>query len=163
MKSWQVYSVKFLSCLWGLQTLWLAWHFAPEAGDAGKRLLQGSWGQAVRQEDPFYRWVTQLKEVIPPRASYVFLDRYEAGKEIEARYYLYPRRHILLSPKAPPSFLYYTLKGNRASYLVMMNKGQPLIGLQTALASPAFQKVDLQGLGLVFKVDPARLSGDFYD
>ena len=148
---------------WGLQILWLAWHFAPEAGDAGKRLIQGTWGQAIRQEDPFYRWVAQLKEVIPPRAAYVFLDRYEAGKEIEARYHLYPRRHMLLSPKAPPSFLYYTLRSHRASYLVMMNGGQPLVGLKSALASPAFQAVDLQGPGLVFKADPTRLSGDFYD
>ncbi len=163
MKTWKNFLFASILGLWGLQILWLAWHFAPEAGDVGKRLIQGSWGQAVRREDPFYRWVAQLKEVIPPHASYIFLDRYEAGKEIEARYHLYPRRHVLLSPKAPPSFLYYFIKSSRATFLVMMNGGQPRVGLQTTLASPAFQKVDLQGLGLVFKTDPDRLLGGFYD
>lgn len=162
MKSWQSHLVKLLFCLWGLQILWLAWHFAPEAGDLGKRLVGGSWGEALRQEDPFYRWVAHLKEVIPPRAAYVFLDRYEAGKEIEARYYLYPRRHVLLFPQAPPAFLYYDLRRYQARYLVVHNTHEPP-ALKTALSSPAFQAVHLSGPGLVFKADPARLSGDFYD
>lgn len=163
VKNWKDFLFAAILGLWGLQILWLAWHFAPEAGDAGKRLFQGTWGQAIRQEDPFYQWVARLKEVIPPRAAYVFLDRYEAGKEIEARYHLYPRRHALLPPQAPPSFLYYAVKENRASYLVIMNGSQPPEGLKAALASPAFQDLNLQGPGLLFRVGLTRIWGDFYD
>jgi hypothetical protein len=163
VKTWQNVLFAAILGLWSLHLLWLAWHFAPEAGDAGKRLLTGTWGQAVRQENPFYRWIFRLKEVIPPRGAYVFMDRYEAGKEIEARYHLYPRRHVLLSPHASPSFLYYALRHKQAAYLVVMDGGQPLMDLKAALASPAFQAVDLPGPGLVFTVEPTLISGDFYD
>lgn len=164
MKSWKVFLIRFLLFLWGLQILWLAWHFAPEAADVGKRLMARTWGQAVREEDPFYRWLMQLQEIIPPRAAYVFLDRYEAGKEIEARYYLYPRRHVLLTPEAPPGFLYFDLRRYQASYLLVRDPKQPLNpDTRVALTSPAFVPVPLPGPGLAFRVDYRLIHGDFYD
>lgn len=164
MKFWKICSVKLFIFLWGLQILWLAFHFAPEAADAGRRLVEGSWGQAVRQEDPFYRWLVQLQQIMPPRTAYVFLDRYEAGKEIEARYHLYPGRHVLLTPEAPPGFLYFELRRHQASYLLIRDPGRPLNpDTQAALTSAAFVPVPLPGPGLVFKVDCRLIHGDFYD
>ena len=87
--------IRLFLLAWGLQVLWLGWHFYPETQDLAVRLLHGKTGQAVRQEDPFYRWLMELSKVMPPQAAYVFLDRYEKGREIEARYHLYPRRHLL--------------------------------------------------------------------
>lgn len=164
VQSGKVFLIRFLLFLWGLQVLWLAWHFAPEAADLGRRLMAGTWGQAVRQEDPFYRWLMLLQEIIPPRAAYVFLDRYEAGKEIEARYHLYPRRHVLLLPDVPPGFLYHELRRNRAAFLLVRDSGQPLNpDTQVALTSPAFVPVPLPGPGLAFRVDYRLIHGDFYD
>ena len=163
MKSWQSHLVKLLLCLWGVQVLWLAWHFAPEAGAAGKRLLQGTWGQAIRQEDPFYRWVAQLKEAIPPKGAYLFLDRYEAGKEIEARYHLYPRRHKLLVPQAPSSFLFFDLRRSQASFVLIRDPEQATApSSRAAMGSPAFHPLKFPP-GLVFKVDCRLIHGDFYD
>ena len=80
------------------------------AGLAFRARRSGTWsagfaqrdvGAAIRQEDPLYPWAKALSAVIPPDATYVFLDNYEAGKEIEVRYFLAPRRHILLPPEAP--------------------------------------------------------------
>jgi len=142
---------------WGVQVLWLGWHFAPEAGDAAMRLVQGRGGEAVRQEDPYYRWLLELKKVIPPRAAYLFLDRYETGKDIAARYHLYPRQHKLVSPRLPASFLYFNLRRYQAS-------DQPLEpSTRAALSLPVFRLIKVPGPGLVFEVDPAALHGDFYD
>lgn len=164
MATWKNYLFTAILCLWGLHLLWLAWHFAPEAGDAGKRLMLGTWGQAIRQEDPFSRWLAQLGEAMPPGAAYVFLDRYEAGKEIEARYHLYPRRHTLLTPQAPSSFLYFDLRRGRALFLVLRDPGQPISpSTKLALKSLAFHPVKFPGPGLVFQVDYQLLHGDFYD
>lgn len=164
MNTWKNHLFTAILCLWSLQVLWLAWHFAPEAGDAGKRLLLGTWGQAVREEDPFYRWIAQIKQVIPPRGAYVFLDRYEAAKEIEARYHLYPRRHALLLPQAPPSFLYFEVRRHQASYLLIRDLAQATgPSSWAALHSPAFHPVRFPGPGLVFKVDYRLIHGDFYD
>jgi hypothetical protein len=150
--------------LWGLNLLYLAWHFAPEAGEAGQWLVQGTWGEAVRQEDPLYRWAANLQEIIPPRATYVFLDRYEAGKEIEAAYFLYPRRHLLLAPQAPASFLYFDLGRYQASFLLLRDPDQPTApSTKAAMRSAAFQPVGVPGPGLVFKVNHRLLHGDFYD
>ncbi len=164
MKSWRVFLVRLFFCLWVVQLLWLTWHFAPEAADLGKRLGLRTWGQAIRLEDPFYQWVARVKETVPPHAAYVFLDRYEAGKEIEARYHLYPRRHVLLRPQVPPGFLYFELRRHRASYLLIRDPEQPVNpDTRAALLPPAFVPVKLPGPGLVFRVDYRLISGDFYD
>ena len=97
-KTWRLWLVGLILGLWGLQVLWLIWHFGPEARDLAQRAARGSLGSAIRQEEPLYRWATALQAIIPESATYVFLDDYAAGKEIEVRYYLAPRRHILLSP-----------------------------------------------------------------
>ena len=84
----------------------------------------GTWARAIRPEDPLYPWAKALSAVIPPDATYVFLDNYEAGKEIEVRYFLAPRRHILLAPEAPAPFLFYTLHQEQASFLLIRDRDQ---------------------------------------
>ncbi len=105
-----------------------------------------------------------MQAVIPESATYVFLDDYAAGKEIEVRYYLAPRRHILLSPDLPASFLFYALNQEQAAFLLIRETQKPLgPGVQAALQSPAFQPVNLPGPGLTFRVDFSRLRWGFYD
>ena len=147
-----------------LQVLWLIWHFGPEACDLARRAARGDVGAAIRQEDPLYRWTAALKAIIPESATYVFLDDYAAGKEIEVRYHLAPRRHILLSPELPASFLFYALHQEHAAFLLIRESQAPLgPGSRAALDSPAFHRVILPGPGLVFRVDADRLGWGFYD
>ena len=98
LKNWKSFLTRALLILWGLQIIWLFWHFAPEVQDLARRIAQDDVGAAIRREDPMYRWAKSLATVLPPDATYVFLDNYEAGKEIEIRYFLSPRRH---TPAAP--------------------------------------------------------------
>jgi hypothetical protein len=164
VKNWQFVLTRALLVLWGLQILWLIWHFAPEAADLARRLAHRDVGAAIRQEDPLYRWTTALKAVIPESAAYVFLDDYAAGKEIEVRYALVPRRHFLLNPEVPAGFLFYTLHQQHAGFLLIRESPAPLgPGGQAALHSPAFQPLNLPGPGLVFRVDAGRLGWGFYD
>lgn len=144
--------------------IWLAWHFGPEARDLAVRLSQGEVGHAMRGEDPLYRWIESLAILIPSDATYVFLDNYQAGKEIEVRYFLAPRRHLLLPPQVLPSFLFYTLQQERATFLIIRDQKQPLgPGVQDALRSPAFRPVPLPGPGKVFRVDYRRLRWGLHD
>jgi hypothetical protein len=163
-KTWRFWLVGLIIVLWGLQVLWLIWHFGPEARDLAQRAASGSLGGAIRQEEPLYRWATALQAIIPESAAYVFLDDYAAGKEIEVRYYLAPRRHILLSPEVPASFLFYALHQERAAFLLIREPQTPLgPGARAAMHSPAFHRVDLPGPGLVFRVEASRLRWGFYD
>ncbi len=163
-KTWRHWLVRLILGLWGLQILWLVWHFAPEAGDLGRKLAQGQVGGAIRQEEPLYQWAGALKTIIPPSAAYVFLDDYAAGKEIEVRYFMAPRRHILLAPDIPASFLFYALHQEDATFLVIREGDKPLgPGVQAARHAPPFQKLNLPGPGLAFRVDPRRLPWGFYD
>ena len=163
-KTWRFWLVGLVLGLWGLQVLWLAWHFGPEAADLARRAARGDVGNAIRQEEPLYRWATALKAVIPEHATYVFLDDYAAGKEIEVRYEMAPRRHLLLSPEVPASFLFYTLHQERAGFLLIRQSQNPLgPGARAALHSPAFHPINLPGPGLVFRVDADRLGWGFYD
>jgi len=105
-----------------------------------------------------------LAGLMPESATYVFLDDYAAGKEIEVRYYLAPRRHILLSPGVPASFLFYALHQEQATFLLIRESQKPLgPGARAAMHSPAFQPVKLPGPGLTFRVDESRLRWGFYD
>jgi hypothetical protein len=150
--------------IWGLQVLWLIWHFGPEASDLAQRAARGDLGAAINQAEPLYRWTVALKGIIPESATYVFLDDYAAGKEIEVRYQLAPRRHILLSPEVPASFLFYALHQEHATFLLIRESQKPLgPGARAALDSPAFHRVNLPGPGLVFRVDDSRLGWGFYD
>jgi hypothetical protein len=163
-KTWRLWLVGLILGLWGLQVLWLIWHFGPEARDLAQRAARRSWGGAIRQEEPLYRWATALQAVIPESATYVFLDDYAAGKEIEVRYYLAPRRHILRSPEVPASFLFYALHQEHAAFLLIRKSQTPLgPGARAAMRSPAFHRVNLPGPGLVFRVDAGRLGWGFYD
>ncbi len=149
---------------WALQGLWVLWELRPEILDTGRRLLFGPRGAAVRLEDPFYRWVEELARVIPPESTYLFLDRYERGKEIEARYHLFPRRHVLGAPHLPPGYLFYLLRHYGAGYLVVHTAPEPLSPeVAGAVRSPVFSPLPPFGQGLVFRVDLNRLAGDFYD
>jgi len=163
-KTWRHWLVRVILGLWGLQILWLIWHFAPEAGDLARKLARGNVGDAIRQEEPLYRWAGALKTIIPRSATYVFLDDYAAGKEIEVRYFMTPRRHLLLAPDSPAGFLFYTLHQENASFLLIRERDKPLgPGVQAALQAPPFHKVNLPGPGLVFRVDSQLLPWGFYD
>jgi hypothetical protein len=163
-KTWRLWLVGLILGLWGLQVLWLIWHFGPEARDLAQRAARGDVGNAIRQEEPLYRWAAALQTIIPESATYVFLDDYAAGKEIEVRYFLAPRRHILWSPAVPASFLFYALHQEHATFLLIRETGQPLgPGVRAAMHSPAFQPVKLPGPGLTFRVDSSRLRWGFYD
>jgi hypothetical protein len=163
-QTWRLWLVRLILALWGLQILWLIWHFAPEAGDITRRLALRDLGGAIRQEEPLYRWAALLKGVIPDHAAYVFLDDYAAGKEIEVRYFLAPRQHILLPPDIPADFLFYALHQEHAAFLIIRESQKPLgPGAQAALSSPAFHPVNLPGPGLVFRVDAKLLGWGFYD
>jgi hypothetical protein len=147
-----------------LQLGWLTFQLSGDIKDLAQRTWRHSWGTAVREEDPFFRWVLTLDRAIPPRATYVFLDNYEAGKEVEARYHLFPRRHLLLLPQSPPTLLFYTLRQNQASYVVIRDPEQTAgSGLQAALNLGAAAPLNLPGPGLVYQVDPRLLKGGFYD
>ncbi len=164
LSNWKNLLTRMFLILWGLQILWLGWHFGPEVKDIVRRIPQRDVGAAIRQEDPLYPWAKALSAVIPPDATYVFLDNYEAGKEIEVRYFLAPRRHILMGPKTPAPFLFYTLHQEEASFLLIRDRTQPLgPGTQAALRSGALEPVDLPGPGRAYRVDYTRLRWGFYD
>ena len=147
-KTWRLWLVRLILGLWGLQVLWLIWHFAPEARDLARRAACGGLSAAIRQEEPLYRWAAALQAVIPESATYVFLDDYAAGKEIEVRYDLAPRRHVLLSPEAPAGFLFYALHQEHAAFLLIRESPKPLgPGARAAMHSPAFQPAKSSGAG----------------
>jgi hypothetical protein len=164
VKTWRFWLVRLLLALWGLQVLWLIWHFGPEAGHMVQRLAHHDVGVASRQDDPLYRWADTLKTVIPSQATYVFLDNYAAGKAFQVRYYLTPRRQILVTPDIPASFLFYALHQNDASFLILRGASRPSDpGVQATLHCPAVQPLHLPGPGRVFRVDAKALSWGFYD
>jgi hypothetical protein len=163
-KTWRLWLVRLIVGLWGLQVLWLIWHFGPEATDLARRLARQQVGGAIRQEEPLYRWAAHLKAVIPEGATYVFLDDYAAGRAIQVRYFLAPRRHILLPPDIPAGFLFYVLHREHATFLLIRKSSRPLgPGAQAAFTCPAFKRVNLPGPGLVFRVNPELLRWGFYD
>jgi len=162
--NWKSWVIRGTLLLWALQVIWLFFHFGPEMRDLAWRVSRGDVGSAIRQEEPLYPWVQSLAVIIPEQATYVFLDDYEAGKEIEARYFLSPRRHILLPPQVPADFLFYVLHQEKASFLIIRDRQRPLgHGAQAARSSPAFRPLDLPGPGLAFRVDPGLLGWGFYD
>jgi hypothetical protein len=162
--SWHHWLIGLVLVLFVLQLGWLVWQLRGDLGDMARRVRDHSWGAAVRQEDPFYRWVAELERDIPPGVTYIFLDNYEAGKEVEARYHLYPREHLLLLPESPPSLLFYTLRENHVTYIFVRDAKQPPgPGLQAALDLGAAKRLNLPGPGLVYRVDPKRIHGGFYD
>ncbi len=164
IKQWQRRLLGLFLVLWLLQIVWLAWQLREEIGSLTRRLGSQSWGEAVRREDPFYRWLIRLQGVVPPHATYLFLDKYEAGKEIEARYHLFPRNHLLLLPQAPPSLIFYTLRHRKVSYILVRDAqkaGGP--GLKAAIELGAAEPLPTSGPGLVFQVNPELITGGFYD
>jgi hypothetical protein len=163
-KLWRLWVVRVLLGLWGLQVVWLAWHFGPEAGALVRQMAHRDAGLIMRQEKPLYLWAQALKAVIPPGATYVFLDDYAAGKAIQMRYFLAPRRHILKPPNLPASFLFYTLHQENADFLLLREHARGITPrVQAALASPAMQQLKVPGPGETFRVDAGRLRWGFYD
>lgn len=164
LSNWKFWLTGVVVTLWGLQIIWLFWHFAPEVQDLARRLGRQEFGSAIRQEDPLYRWSMALAALIPPGAAYIFLDNYEAGKEIEVRYHLAPRRHFLMAPEAPAPFLFSALHRQQASFLLIRDRNQPLgPGTRAALRSGALEPLDLPGPGRAYRVDYPRLRWGFYD
>jgi hypothetical protein len=162
-RNWSRWLFWLFSGLWVIQIIWLGWYFAPEARELTWRLARQRTGAAIRQEDSFYQWLLALAAIIPPRDTYLFLDNYEAGKEIEARYHLTPRRHVLLPPEVSPGFLFYSLRQEKASFLVIREGDKPWESIDAVKESPAFSLLPVPGPGLVFRVDYQRLTGGFYD
>lgn len=161
--NWRHWLCWLFTGLWILQVIWLGWYFAPEARELVWRLARQHTGAAIRQEDSFYRWLLALAAIIPPRDTYIFLDNYEAGKEIEARYHLTPRRHVLLPPEVSPNFLFYTLSQEKASFLIIREGDKSWESIDAVKESAAFRLLPVPGPGLVFRVDRERLLGGFYD
>jgi hypothetical protein len=150
--------------LWLIQIVWLGWRFAPEGADLARRLIQGQIGAAVRQEQPFFQGLAELEKIIPASTTYVFLDRYEDGKEIQVRYILYPRRQVLLPPHINPSTLFDCLVREQAAYLILRKDMQPLaLKFLEPDSHPVFRGVSISGLGTVYRVQHHRLVGGFYD
>ena len=163
-RNWKFCLTRALYVFWGVQLIWLAWHFTPEARDLARRIALGEVGAAVRQEDPLYLWSASLSAVIPPDAAYVFVDNYEAGKEIEISYYLAPRRHILVSPESPAAFLFHTLHEEQAAYLIVRDQQKPPgSGVQAAVRCQAVLPLKIQGPGQAYRVDYLRFHWGFYD
>ncbi len=161
---WLAWALRLVLVLWVLQLVWLAWQLRQEPADLGRRLWGHSWGEAVRRDDAFYLWLLEVQRRLPPDAVYVFLDNYEAGKEIEARYHLFPREHLLVLPGAPPSLFFYTLRQHQASHLLVRDgRRPPGPGLHAALNLGAAEPLHLPGPGQVYRVHPQRLTGGFYD
>jgi len=164
LTAWHQWLLRLVLVLFVLQLGWLVWQLRQDIGDMARRGWSHTWGTAVREEDPFYRWVTELNRDVPPGVTYLFLDNYEAGKEVEARYHLYPRQHLLLLPEAAPSLLFYTLRQNNVTYIFVRDaKVPPGPGLQAALNLGAAARLNPPGPGLVYRVDPKRIHGGFYD
>jgi hypothetical protein len=156
--------VRLILLLFVLQLGWLTWQFRKDISDMAQRGWSHRWGTAVREEDPFYQWIAELGRNTPPGVTYIFLDNYEAGKEVEARYHLYPRQHLLLLPEAPPSLLFYTIRQNNVTYIFDRDaKRPPGPGLQAALALGAAQPLNLPGPGRAYRVNPKLITGGFYD
>jgi hypothetical protein len=156
--------IKVIFVLWLVQLGWLAWHFAPEAFDLTRRLAGGRTGEAIRQEDHYHRWLEELKTLLPPESTYIFVDCYEAGKDIEARYLLYPRKMVNLNPLATPTVLFEEIKKERAGYLVLRECNlYPHWQFLFQPENKVFQVLPETGAGMVFKVDPRQLTGGFYD
>ena len=153
-----------LAVLWLVQVGWLAWHFAPDVADLAQRLASGRTGEAVRREEPFFQWLKHLQALMPPQSTYIFVDCYEAGKDIEARYFLYPRRIVRLHPTATPSVLYDKIKQERADFLVLRECNlYPQWQFLFAKDHPLFQACLESGPGLVFRVEHQLVRGGFYD
>jgi hypothetical protein len=150
--------------LWLVQLGWLSWHFAPEAVDLTQRLVSARVGEAVRQEDAFYQWLGEIKELLPTESTYIFVDCYEAGKDIQARYFLYPRKMVTLTPLATPTVLFEEIKKERVEYLVLRECNlYPQWQFLFQPGNPVFQALPESGAGMVFRVDPRKLTGGFYD
>jgi hypothetical protein len=150
--------------LWLVQLGWLTWHFAPEALDLTQRLVSGRIGEVVRQEDPYYQWLGEIKELLPPESTYIFVDCYEAARDIQTRYILYPRKMVTLNPLATPTVLFEEIKKERAEYLVLRECNlYPHWQFLFEPGNAVFQALPESGAGMVFRVEPHKVTGGFYD
>jgi hypothetical protein len=162
--SWRTRLTQALLGLWALQLLLLGWHFAPDAVDLARLLAGGPAGSALRREDPFSRWLLALNGLLPPDSAYLFLDHYEAGKEIEARYLLFPRRHVLLAVTTPPTYLFAALQQERPGFILQRDASQPLgPGLTAALAAGLVGPAPSAGPGLLFRTTAVTPRAAFFD
>ena len=150
--------------LWLIQLGWLAWHFAPETLDVGRRLLAGDTMAAVQSADPFDRWLAELARLLPSDSTYILVDCYETGNYAKMRYVLYPRRQLRLDPKTTPTLLFTTIKQEKAAFVILggcnLDSHWHFIFQEK---QAVFQTLPTTGPGTVFGVAPERLIGGFYD
>jgi hypothetical protein len=156
--------LRVILALWLGQLVWLAWHFTPEAVDISCRAATCRVGEAVRQEESYYQWLEKIKSLVPPSSTYIFVDCYEAGKDIKAGYFLYPRKIITMNPMAAPSFLFEEIKKEGAEYLILRECNlYPQWQFLFQPDNPVFHQLAIPGSGMVFKIDLQKLIGGFYD
>ncbi len=153
-----------LGLLWLGQLAYLSWHFAPETVTLVQDLAAGRWGGGPAAAEPLAQEAEKLAALLPPTATYLFLDYYEAARDIKIRYLLYPRRQVRLEPRVTPTRLYAEIKRRQAEYLVLPRQ-VVFLGLDF-LFSPEpepFRPLTGDLDALVFQVEPQRLRGTFYD
>ncbi len=149
---------------WLAQLGWLAWHFTPDLMDLTKRLASGRTGEAVRREGADYWWLEELKTLVPPQSTYIFVDCYEAGNYTLTRYILHPRKMVLLNPRATPTRLYETIKQEQADFLVLRECNlYPQWQFLKEPEAAGLHPLSTSGPGQVYRVEQAKLKGGFYD
>jgi hypothetical protein len=152
------------AALWVLQLIWLAGHFAPEAGELLLRLRTAGAGPAQEAPAPLETWLASLLEVIPATATYILVDCYETGDYAKMGYALYPRRQIRLDPKVSPTRLYEEIKEHGATFVVVGGcQLPPPWDLLWQPPHDLFRPLLTTGLGQVYQIDPGRLIAGFYD
>lgn len=149
---------------WLGQGGWLLWHFAPETKDLIQRLATGTGGEAVRAEDPVAREAKLLACLIPPTATYLYLDHYESGRYLPLRYLLHPRRQVRLDPSLTPSRLYAELQRHQAEFVVLAaDTTYPWLDFLFGATPGPFERLWEAAPAVVFRVRLEQVRHPFYD
>lgn len=149
---------------WLGQFLWLAWNFAPEVRDLARKLLSRTWGESLREQDPLVQEARQLAALMPPEATYLYLDRYEAGRYLQLRYLLHPRRQIRLNPAVTPTRLYDEVRRWQATFLVIQGwTAYPRLDFLFSADPRPFRRLWEAAPVVVFATPPAEINSSYYD
>ena len=86
------------------------------------------------------------KALMPPASTFIFVDCYEAGKDIEAGYILYPRKIVTMNPMATPTALFEEIKKEGAEYLILRECNlYPQWQFLFQPDNPVFHRVEVPG------------------
>lgn len=163
-RRWRPFFFGLLLSLWFVQLGWLAWHYASETLALGRRLLGDQTSTVSRPADAWDGRLTELAELIPPSATYILVDCYDTGNYARMRYVLHPRRQVRLDPKTTPALLFTEIKLEGATFLILGGCNlEPQWQFLFQGGHPLFQVESASGVGLVFRIDLAKLTGGFYD